>query len=103
MSKQTNKSRKNQLSPDQAAATNSDLSVPFLQNVSEKIHKTATTPEINLIDPEIQIGHLRHELQETRDKYILVYDYAPNGYVTLNSSALISEMNLTLCAWLGVE
>jgi PAS domain S-box-containing protein len=103
VSKQTDKSRNNQLSPDQDAAAISDLSIPYLRNVSERIPETAAAPEIKLIDPAMQIGLLRHELQETRDKYILLYDYAPNGYVTLNSSALIAEINLTLCTWLGLE
>ena len=37
------------------------------------------------------------------DKYALLFDYAPNGYLTLNDSALICEVNLTLANWLGQD
>ncbi len=46
---------------------------------------------------------LRAELQETRDKYLLLYDFSPNGYLTLNSAGRILEANLTISAMLGID
>ncbi|MFZ5523864.1 MAG: diguanylate cyclase [Pseudomonadota bacterium] len=42
-------------------------------------------------------------LEESRDQYIDFYDHAPVGYLTLNGKGMISEINRTGAALLGVE
>ena len=57
--------------------------------------------ELEMQNEELRKTHLA--LEETRDKYIDLYDFAPVGYFTFTREALIKEANLTGSALLGVE
>ena len=55
---------------------------------------------------EIQNRELREaqqQLEEVRDRYAALYDYAPVGYFTLDKTGRVLEINLTGCTMLGVE
>jgi PAS domain S-box-containing protein len=43
----------------------------------------------------------QHALEETRDRFIDLYDFAPNGYVTLDQNGMVVQINLTGAAMLG--
>ena len=56
------------------------------------------------IELEMQNEALRQSgvmLEESRDRYVDFYDFAPVGYLTLSHKALIAEINLTGAAMLG--
>lgn len=58
------------------------------------------------IELEIQKETLRQaqiSLEESRDRYVDLYEFAPVGYLSLTSSGLISKINLTGTKLLGVE
>lgn len=62
--------------------------------------------QVHQIELEMQADELRRaqiELEEARDKYLDLFDFAPAGYVTLTDKALISEGNLTGARLLGVD
>jgi PAS domain-containing protein len=40
-------------------------------------------------------------LEQTRDRFIELYDFAPNGYLTLDEHGVISQCNVTAAAFLG--
>src|SRR5579885_1985078 len=71
-------------------------------NVRELIHEL----RVHQIELEMQNEELCRalsELEESRNKYADLYDFAPVGYFTFNDKGIILEVNLTGAASLGVE
>ncbi len=80
--------------------------------MSRKIPPPATAQELlhelqtYQIELEMQNEQLRQsqlELEKSRDRYIDFYDLAPVGYITLNRTGMIVEINLTCARMLGSE
>jgi len=78
-------------------------------NGKEKIDEVQSLSE-ELREKEIQIELQRtelfekqSELEESRDRYADLYDFAPNGYLTLDTQGLIKEINFTGAQMLGVD
>jgi PAS domain S-box-containing protein len=62
--------------------------------------------QVHQIEIEMQNEELRRaqiETEESREKYIDLYDFAPVGYLTFDDKGLISEMNLPAAQLLGME
>jgi PAS domain S-box-containing protein len=72
------------------------------QSPEELIHEL----QVHQIELETQAEELRKAhlaLEESRDKFLDLYEFAPVGYLTLTDKARITEVNLTGVTLLGVE
>lgn len=75
---------------------------PMKHTAEELLHEF----QVYQIELEMQNETLRQaqaEIEDSRDRYIDLYDFAPVGYLTLSSDALISDMNLTGASLLGLN
>ena len=62
--------------------------------------------DISVYQEELLVQHealtrTQASLEETRDRFIELYDFAPNGYVSLDNHGVICQCNLTAAAFFG--
>lgn len=61
---------------------------------------------VHKVELEMQIEELRRAhvaMEESRDRYADLYDFAAVGFITVSRGGLVSEINLTGAAMLGIE
>ena len=96
-----------------ARSLRDDAEKQFAHSMETSPHFKGQTPEklihelgVHQIELEMQADQLRTAqlaLEESRDKYLDLYEFAPIGYLTLNDKALITEVNLNGATLLSVE
>ncbi len=62
--------------------------------------------EVHQIELEMQNQELREtqeRLEEIRDQYTDLFDFAPVGYLVIDKKGIINNINLTACSLLGME
>ena len=72
------------------------------QTPEEVIHEL----QVHKIELEMQAEELRRShlaLEESQEKYLDLYEFAPTGYFTFTDKAFITDVNLTGSMLLGVE
>ncbi len=70
-----------------------------VQFLSEELREK----EIQIELQRTELFEKQSELEESRDRYADLYDFAPNGYLTLDTQGLIKEINVTGARMLGVD
>ncbi len=74
--------------------------------LQEDVHKLVHELQVHQIELEMQNDELRKahlEAEESRDRYLDLYDYAPVGYFTLDENTLVLEVNLSGAGLLGIQ
>jgi len=61
------------------------------------------THQIELDMQNLELRKAFQELEESRDRYVDLYDHAPVGYLTLDKTGFIQSINLTGAILLGKE
>lgn len=62
--------------------------------------------EVHQVELEMQNQELReaqHLLEDARDQYADLFDFAPIGYLVLDEKGVIENINLTACTMMGVD
>lgn len=88
----------------QLARTRVNLVRP--QPGEDLLHELLHELKVHQIELEMQNEELRKShiaLEESRDRYVDLFEFAPICYLTLTRDAIVSEINLTGCILLGVE
>ncbi|MBS3954859.1 MAG: PAS domain S-box protein [Methylomicrobium sp.] len=96
------------------ALKNSNLRKQAEKLLAEKpVKVTAKPKDINKLFHELQVYRIELEMQnaellaaqtqasEALERFTQLYDYAPAGYLTLDQSGVVKEINLTGAAMLG--
>ncbi len=78
----------------------------YLHN--KTLNKTQAAKElwVHQVDLEMQNEELKRvqmELEQSRQKYADLYDFAPTGYFVINKKNVIKEANLTVQTLVGIE
>ncbi|RAJ11669.1 sensor histidine kinase [Arenibacter echinorum] len=62
--------------------------------------------EVHQVELEMQNQELReaqHRLEDIRDQYTDLFDFAPIGYIILNKKGKVEKINLTACTLMGID
>jgi two-component system, cell cycle sensor histidine kinase and response regulator CckA len=72
------------------------------EDMAKMIHELRVH-QIELKMQNEELRRIQEELEEARDRYSHLYDFAPVGYLTINAEGLVEGANLTFATLIGTE
>ena len=90
----------------EARVARKDITLVNPQPGEDLLHELMHELKVHQIELEMQNEELRRvqvELEESRDRYVDLYEFAPVVYFTLTREGMIAEANLTGANLLGTE
>ena len=82
------------------------MTIPIEKLSDEEVRKLAHELQVHQIELQMQNEELHSAqllIEESRHKYLDLFEFAPTGYITISEEGLILEINLTGAAMLGIE
>jgi PAS domain S-box-containing protein len=61
------------------------------------------THQVELKQQQVELQEAHAALEQSRDRYAALFDFAPVGFLSLTADGLVEEVNLTAANLLGVE
>jgi len=96
------KARKSQLRTEAEATLTRVLEKGAPAPSDALMHELLVTQiELEMQNEELRRAH--RAIEDSRDRFLDLYEFAPVGYLTLNAQGLVSEVNLAGARMLGVE
>ncbi|MES2356433.1 MAG: EAL domain-containing protein [Pseudomonadota bacterium] len=86
---------------DELRKQQSKLQSPVDLDHSQKLDHELSVYQIELEMQNQELRETQQKLEDVRDHYADLYDFAPVGYATFNTQGVIEEINLTGASWLG--
>ena len=72
------------------------------KDMAKMIHELRVH-QIELKMQNEELRRIQEELEEARDRYSHLYDFAPVGYLTVNEKGIVEGANLTFAILMGME
>ena len=72
------------------------------KDMAKMIHELRVH-QIELKMQNEELRRIQQELEEARDRYSHLYDFAPVGYITINVEGIVEGANLTFATMLGMK
>lgn len=88
---------------EQLAASLSGLADSEEKTELQRLGHALQTHQIELEMQNRELREVQFKLEVSRNRYADLYDFAPVGYLTLNTKGCVTEINLTAANMLGIE